>query len=680
MGVNLVDIVVTTKNNCKSLYFLLDSIRNQDFSDYNCWVVGDNSTDGTRDMVKKEFPWVNLITVSKTGGPAGNRNLAIRRGNAPFIVTLDDDVLLEFNWLSRMLKCICFSKRIGIVGSQLRFISSPDKINSAGGCFGEGGFAGDILFDKSVKEFELLFNFPYYRVLFVCSAAMIMRREAYKESGGFDSSYFYFAEDYDLALRINLLGYLVLTNKEAVAHHGYQHTVKQFSPRHLRYLNYRNQLKTILKAFSLEGLSQILIRFSLAMGRDFYFSLLIKNYHDSWVIVKSTIWNFLHFLEILRQRRYIRSRRKIDDDEIFSLNAHLLSLSKYPSLRSLATKDLSLKEKLGVLPLKVSFRLLRRKRKIRSNYVDHLILWVTSLCDASCPMCFLKDRLNKDIQNNLSHEEYKKIFHSLGRIRENITLGGGEPFLRKDVVEICLSADSISKPAIITIPTNGNNPEIIFEKVKSILDSINARLLISLSLDGLPETHERIRGVQGIYARLEQTYDKLITLREIFYPRLQLQINTVLFKDNYYEFPKVYELLKKRFVNARFSFEVIRGNYDTSLVEPITEEQYRHFLGYIKSQCDPRIEWQIPLHELSLKVLERKTQIVPCVAGFKFIVIDFLGNLYPCEILPFLLNLRDIGYDIGRVFNDIRWQRVIQNIRESKCFCTHMCFLGASLK
>jgi radical SAM protein with 4Fe4S-binding SPASM domain len=676
----LVDIVITTKDNRQLLSLLLDSIYHQDFSDYICWVVDDNSTDGTKDMVRQQYPWVRLLVAPKRRGPSLNRDLTIRKGKAEFIVTLDDDIVLEPNWLSKMLECIRFSQRIGVVGSHLRSMSSAQKVVSAGGFFGEGGFGGDLFLNRTLEEFKQSFSNFYYRVVFACSAAMIMRRKAYEKAGGFDRSYFYLAEDYDLSLRMNLIGYLVLANSDAVAYHGYQQTVKRFPPGYFSYLRYRNHLRTILKDFGLDGLSQMLLRFSLEMGRDIYSSLLKRKFQDSWIITKSVIWNFFHLLGVLKQRRYIQSRGKINDSEIFAVNSRLLSLSGSPPLRSLAFKSLSTKEKIGAIFLKALFRLATRKRKVKSRYVDYLIFWVTNLCDAHCPMCFLKDKLNKDTQNNLSLGEFERIFNSLGRVKDNIILGGGEPFLRRDIDEICISADRICRPSLLTIPTNGNNPKIIFSKVKSILESIDAHLLLSLSLDGLPKTHERIRGVDGIFARLQETYEGLITLREIFYPRLELQINTTLFKDNYEEFPQLYEFLKDRFADVQFSFEPIRGHYNPDLAESITQEQYRRFLDYLNSHCDPRIDWQIPIHELTLQILRRQTQVIPCVAGSNFIVIDFSGNIYPCEMLPAFLNLRNIGYDIKRVFRDKRWAKVIQEIQSGRCHCAHMCFLSASLK
>src|SRR3989338_6576311 len=99
MSGHLVDIIVTTRNNAPVLREALASIEKQTFSDYQCYVVDDCSTDDTATMVEREFPWVHLIRSSTRSGPSKNRNRAIALGNTPFIVTLDDDVVLTPDWL-----------------------------------------------------------------------------------------------------------------------------------------------------------------------------------------------------------------------------------------------------------------------------------------------------------------------------------------------------------------------------------------------------------------------------------------------------------------------------------------------------------------------------------------------------------------------------------------------------
>ncbi len=286
MSGHLVDIVVTTRNNALVLREALVSIEKQAFSDYQCYVIDDCSTDDTTNMVERDFPWVHLVKASKRTGPSGNRNHAIALGSAPLIVTLDDDVVLTTDWLKEMVEFISFSPSIGSVGSQLRYLQSPDKLNGIGGFLGNDGIGWELFFNAHLSGVKRLIERPI-RILYACTAAMIMRREAFDKAGRFDSSYFYLAEDLDLGIRLNFCGYLILYNPKAIAYHRYHTTASKLAPAYLNYLYYRNSLLTLVKNFSFLTLSTMLPGFSLRL------------LHSPSVVPKVLGWHLLHLRKVL---------------------------------------------------------------------------------------------------------------------------------------------------------------------------------------------------------------------------------------------------------------------------------------------------------------------------------------------------------------------------------------------
>lgn len=645
----------------------LRSVAKQTFSAYQCYVVDDCSTDDTVAMIKNEFNWVHMLGSNKRNGPSKNRNLAIALGNAPFVVTLDDDVALSPDWLKEMVDFISFSPAIGAVGSQLRFWHSPDTLNGIGGFFGVDGVGGDLFFNTSLDEVQSLIERPI-RVVYACTAAMIMRRGAFEEAGRFDASYFYLGEDFDLGLRMNFRGYLVLYNPRAIAYHRYHTTARTFQRHVVDYLYYRNSLLTILKNFSTPTIAKMLPRFFQRLRSDPYIGL------------KAFAWNLFHLGNILAWRWRRRKRQSVTETQILSLNSFLLALLFGKSgLQHDQAARVSWKWRL----LRALFRvyvLINRSfqgPEIHPNYVDNIIFQVTNICNARCKQCFLRHVLNRDVGKNLSLDEIRKFFTSLGRVN-NIVLGGGEPFLRKDLDQVCVVLDRLCGPSLITIPTNGAYPDIIFQKAKSILENTRASLKISLSIDGPPWLHDNIRGVPNLFDKVHQTYEKLLFLYRIFYPRLSLQVNSTVFAENYEYFPNLYHLVKERFPFAQFTFETIRGYYDTNLAQPITDDIYQDLIESVRQLGDSRMTNHLELHCLALDTIKQQRQVVPCNAGRNFVVLDFFGNLYPCEILPAFVNIRDIGYDFARVVEDPRWKKIIDDVQNGKCHCTHMCFLNAS--
>ena len=86
-------------------------------------------------------------------------------------------------------------------------------------------------------------------------------------------------------------------------------------------------------------------------------------------------------------------------------------------------------------------------------------------CNSRCMTCNVYE---KKVQN-FSVEEYDKTFTSIGNAPFWFTMSGGEPFLRKDIIDICTVVYERTQPAIINIPTNGSLYNIIPERVEQII-------------------------------------------------------------------------------------------------------------------------------------------------------------------------------------------------------------------
>jgi molybdenum cofactor biosynthesis enzyme MoaA len=99
------------------------------------------------------------------------------------------------------------------------------------------------------------------------------------------------------------------------------------------------------------------------------------------------------------------------------------------------------------IPAYQSFRRFGFPRMLPLN----LTVSVTYKCNSRCRTCHIYDRRVPEF----TLEEFRRTFQSLGRALYWLTISGGEPFLRKDIVEICRSAYENCRPKIINIPTNG---------------------------------------------------------------------------------------------------------------------------------------------------------------------------------------------------------------------------------
>ncbi len=153
-------------------------------------------------------------------------------------------------------------------------------------------------------------------------------------------------------------------------------------------------------------------------------------------------------------------------------------------------------------------------------------------CNSRCMTCNVYEKKVK----NLKVEEYDKVFASLGKAPYWFTMSGGEPFLRKDIVDVCKLAYDHCQPGIINIPTNGSLSDVVPERVEQIIkNSPETEIIINLSLDEIGEAHDKIRGFPGNWDNAMKTYKALCELRR--YPNFTLGIHTVISNFNVDRFP-----------------------------------------------------------------------------------------------------------------------------------------------
>ena len=166
----------------------------------------------------------------------------------------------------------------------------------------------------------------------------------------------------------------------------------------------------------------------------------------------------------------------------------------------------------------------------------HLFLEVTSRCNARCEHCGSSCGYEKP-KNEISKE---KLMETLKEISEHydaseilLNVTGGEPFLRKDLFEIMDYAVSLGFRWGIT--SNGIliDEELVKKIVKSKMSTI------SISIDGLKETHEAFRKVPGAWEKIIKGIK--LMLNE---PSIEcVQITTVANKKNINELEELYNIV-----------------------------------------------------------------------------------------------------------------------------------------
>jgi MoaA/NifB/PqqE/SkfB family radical SAM enzyme len=323
------------------------------------------------------------------------------------------------------------------------------------------------------------------------------------------------------------------------------------------------------------------------------------------------------------------------------------------------------------LPGYMAFRRLGTPKLLPFNVVAS----VTYRCNSRCKTCNVWRRS----ADELTADEWKRVFAGIGRSPYYLTFSGGEPFLRQDLVDIVGAGVTLCQPAIITIPTNGLLTEVIPGRVEQILKlAEGVELGINISLDGVGADHDEIRGVKGNYEKALETYRRL---KELSYPNLMLSFHTVVSRFNVHRIPSIYEELSQLKPDSYIS-EVAEERVELQTVgTEITPspEEYARVADFLATEARnshhsglARITqaFRAQYYDLAKRILFEERQVIPCYAGYSSAHIAPDGDVWACctRAEP-LGNLRDTNYELAPIWFGERAEAVRRSIAAGECFC-----------
>lgn len=341
---------------------------------------------------------------------------------------------------------------------------------------------------------------------------------------------------------------------------------------------------------------------------------------------------------------------------------------------------------------------------LQPQEVNYLILYVTSICNQKCSFCFYADSLNADWGHGLSLDQLEKVSKSLPNCI-HITMTGGEPFVRKDLPEIVKLFCTNSKTINITFPTNGSLPVQIEKMLVRILkENPGCVFRVALSIDGLSDVHDEIRGMKNAFKKAEATFHVVKKLQKKF-SNLVLIINSVASGVNKDKLKPFIDYAVENLWCDDHSLLLARGNTKTKESKEISAYEYHDLVAYFEQKKAEKRQADT-LYKKLLKHIETRTReiadktyrenkyILPCTAGKKLLVLYDSGNLAPCEIIDtlshapsvkenlgnFILgNIHDHNYSIKKILATKHAKNIQRYIYDSKCFCTFECAIAASI-
>lgn len=281
-------------------------------------------------------------------------------------------------------------------------------------------------------------------------------------------------------------------------------------------------------------------------------------------------------------------------------------------------------------------------------------IWeITHQCNYGCSYCIFSCN-NHKIENELTTEE---CFHVIDELVahgfKHLKITGGEPFIRKDIIEILKYA---SERLVTDISTNASL--ITPEKVR-LLNEIKLKM-IHVSLDGSKLEHESVRGLN--------TYDRTIQgLNALKNSKNKIRIGSVIHSNNEGTLENlIIDSQKLSADEIIFSIMEPVSGQDRSLVKTLPNEQ---LIEELKKLKDKYINQIIVNYNFG----EQPNFVHECPAGDKFIYINNFGQVSPCPWVHEVdkncistSSLRDRSLE--DVMTDKQLARFLSLKKEGKCY------------
>ncbi len=247
----------------------------------------------------------------------------------------------------------------------------------------------------------------------------------------------------------------------------------------------------------------------------------------------------------------------------------------------------------------------------------------TLSCNCKCHHCGLGGIIKDEIQ--IKPDDYARLIQLFQPLV--VQISGGEPLLRKDIVEVAKAIKQSSSPLYLILVTNGAllNEEIYLKLQQAGVNQF------SISLDFPDERHDKFRQRPGLYQHLEKIIPQLAASGS-----QNIILNTVLTKINLKDIISL--AYKARDWNVAISYSIYTPRRTGSreyCIDTVEE------LGLLRSTIYQLMELQKQINTITnlrgvfldtLKFVEQGYYMENCNAGKGFLVVNPAGNIIPCSL------------------------------------------------
>ena len=307
----LVTIIITNWNGGELYKKSIDSLSKIDYPNWKLVVVDDASSDGSYNYPLPKN--AKLIVNKKNVNFAPANNIGYKYASGKYILLLNNDTLVEKDFLTKMVARIERDPQIGVMQPKIKLMDDNRYLDNAGSFMTRIGFLHHWGFGKrDTKEYD-----REREIFSAKGACMLIRNEIIKKAGLFDDDYVSYFEETDFCWRALLMGYKILYYPETFIIHKVGFATKRLNVLQINFNSYKNRITTLIKNLGFVNLVAILpLHLSISAGIALAF-LLRGRFTNSAMIVRAIGWNIANAGKISRKRKNTQKLRRVSDVAIF---------------------------------------------------------------------------------------------------------------------------------------------------------------------------------------------------------------------------------------------------------------------------------------------------------------------------------------------------------------------------
>ena len=180
-------------------------------------VVDNASSDGSADLLERRFgSRITLLRQSENLGFGKACNVGVRATDAPYILFFNNDAVAEPGMVQTLTGILAEHPDVGVAGPVVLDDDGTNTVQSTGMTIDRWGFPWDPTSGLHVSQLPPA---PIRDAFYVSGCALMISRVLFERLGGFDEGMFMFCEDSDLCWRAQLIGFRVVTARNALCRH-----------------------------------------------------------------------------------------------------------------------------------------------------------------------------------------------------------------------------------------------------------------------------------------------------------------------------------------------------------------------------------------------------------------------------------------------------------------------------